>query len=822
MELLAPAGNQAALQAAFANGADAVYLGGQQFNARHSAANFSIDEIERAVDYARLRNKKIYLTMNTLIDNQEFLAALDYAYAFYTLGVDALIIQDLGLLTSLHKLLPQLPLHASTQMTVHNSPAAQWLQQEGVSRIVLAREMNLEEIKRVHQDTPGMEFEVFAHGALCFCYSGQCLFSSMVGGRSGNRGRCAQPCRLPYQLIADKGSEKQVIEAAGRYLLSPADLCAVEHLAQLKDAGVTSLKIEGRMKRAEYVAVVTSVYRQALDLLESHPEAAIDEVLRKKLHQIFNRTLTSGYLLPGQKVLSISRPNNRGVYLGRIISQNAGHLTIKLSDNVSLGDGLEVWVAQGKGPSAIVKAISLEGNAVTQAVRGQTVTIPVPGRAAPGDRVFKTHDQALIAEANASIQADEEFKIPVKMTIRLEEGQPLLLSLEDYSGHRVQVEGSSLAVPAQGQPLQEDTIMEKLGRLGGTPLVLEEYQLYYQGGLILPFSDLNDSRRRAVEQLLALIINRPGTNAEQRQHFREEARGLHRKGPRRRTAAPLLTIAVSTTEAARQGVEAGADRVYIALQGLRGYTASLEDIIALCRWGSQRGAEIIPALPRIQKTREVESWPGAKPAAIPGLLAGNLGAVNWSLRNGIPVHGDYGLNCFNQYTLDGLLSRGLNGVCLSPELNLEQLQGFRDLNCAELLVHGDLTLMVSESCPIEAARGGESCLNACTSAQFFLRDEKGYEFPVATDNKCRFYVFNSRRLCLLDDLERLWPLGLASLRIEAWRDSPTQIAETVAIYRRALVGLAQGKKVDLVLLRKVLQQKQGFSPTKGHLYRGVL
>ena len=213
MELLAPAGDWAALQAAFANGADAVYMGGQHFNARQYATNFSMEQIVKAVEYARLRGKKIYITFNTLIDNQEFPAALDYAYSLYLSGGDALIVQDLGLLNCLQELLPELPLHASTQMTVHNSEGARLLQEQGVARIVLAREMSLQEIKRMHQQVPGMELEVFVHGALCFCYSGQCLFSSLVGGRSGNRGRCAQPCRLPYQLLAGKYGRKQPVDA---------------------------------------------------------------------------------------------------------------------------------------------------------------------------------------------------------------------------------------------------------------------------------------------------------------------------------------------------------------------------------------------------------------------------------------------------------------------------------------------------------------------------------------------------------------------------------------------------------------------------------
>lgn len=825
MELLAPAGNWAALEAAFANGADAVYLGGRYFNARQSAANFSPAEIEKAVEYARLRDKKVYVTCNTLIDNGEFAAALDYAHSLYQSGVDAVIVQDLGLLTALRSLLPEWPIHASTQMTVHNSEAAVLLQEQGVSRIVLAREMTLAEIARIKQDTPGMEFEVFVHGALCFCYSGQCLFSSMVGGRSGNRGRCAQPCRMPYQLLADDGRGKKALAAAeGRYLLSPADLCLLEHLPGLQKAGVASLKIEGRMKRPEYVAVVTSVYRQALDLLPSGPDANVIAGLKKKLHQVFNRTLSTGYVIPGQQVLSINRPNNRGVYLGRVVSRDGGYITIKLSDTLALGDGLEVWVTQGKGPSSIVKAIDLNGMPVVRAGRGQVVAVPMAGRTAPGDRVFKTHDEELMKAAHASVQAARGFKIPINMTIRIQAGSPLELTLQDPAGHTVQVQGTTRAVAAHEQPLDEEVILEKLSRLGGTPFVLGEYHLEYAGNLILPYSDLNDCRRRAVEKLLALIYHRPGNDEKEQVHFKPYAPGKPLTAAvRRRIAPPLLTVAVGGIDAARQVVAAGADRVYIALNGFREQSHTLSQVLELCHWGKQRGAEIVPALPRIQEPGEIEAWQGLHSAAIPALLAGNLGALRWCQQQGLPSRSDYGLNCFNQYTLDWLLTRNISGVCLSPELNLEQLQSFRDLSAAELLVHGDLTLMVSQSCPIAALhqKDEHTCGQACLQGQYWLRDDKGYEFPVATDRQCRFYVFNSRRLCLLDELERLWCLGCESLRIEAWRESPDKAAETVAVYRKALQGLMQGKKVDLSLLRQVLQQKQGFAPTKGHLYRGV-
>jgi len=349
-ELLAPAGSWESLVAAVENGADAVYLGGKLFNARQSAGNFDQEELSRAVEFAHVRGVKVYVTVNILLDDQELPEAAGFLYSLQQCGADAAIVQDLGLARLARQVIPELPLHASTQMTTHNLPAALLLKEAGIDRVVLARELSLEAIKEIRQQG-GVEVEVFIHGALCVCYSGQCLMSSLIGGRSGNRGRCAQPCRLNYVLVDQHGRPLAEPGEVGDYLLSPRDLNLSEHLPDLIEAGITSFKIEGRMKRPEYVATVVRIYRELLDRAAVGGNFTVSPEATRDLAQIFNRDFSTGYFYgrPGRELMSYKRPNNRGVRLGRIkrFDRNTRLAEISLEEPLRVGDGIEVWVTEG-------------------------------------------------------------------------------------------------------------------------------------------------------------------------------------------------------------------------------------------------------------------------------------------------------------------------------------------------------------------------------------------------------------------------------------------------------------------------------------------
>jgi putative protease len=470
LEILAPAGSYDALIAAVENGADAVYLGGKQFSARASADNFGDLELENAVEYAHLRNVRIYVTVNILIDNSEIKDVMEYIKKLYNLGVDGIIVQDLGLLSLIRKLLPHMRLHASTQMTVHNLEGVKFLEGLGVKRVVISRELSLTEINSIAKQT-SLELEVFGHGALCVSYSGQCLMSSLIGTRSGNRGRCAQPCRMAYALVDKSGNEVES-KKIGAHLLSPKDLNTLELLPEICSSGIASLKLEGRMKRPEYVATVVQIYRQVLDRLKTNPENfCVSQEEHQKLAQIFNRDFTSGYLKgnPSRDLMSYKRPNNRGIRLGRIerIIDQGRLAEIKLDERLRIGDGVEIWVTKGGRQGYYVNEISRNGVQIDEAEKGDIVSVNIIGKPKVGDRVFKTHDITLIEKAQQSYLKPVK-NIPIDLNFQAKEGSPFTLEGLDDEGNSVLYTSTYIVARAKKHPATNETVLQQLSRLGGT------------------------------------------------------------------------------------------------------------------------------------------------------------------------------------------------------------------------------------------------------------------------------------------------------------------------------------------------------------------
>ena len=409
IELLAPAGSFDALKAAVEAGADAVYLAGEKFGARAYAENFAGEQMIKAVEFAHLRGVAVHVTVNTLIADAELDEFAEYLKFLRRANVDALLVQDLGAAALAKKFAPEIPLHASTQMTIHNAEGVKALAELGFSRAVLSRELTLDEIKKICRESP-IETEIFIHGALCVCWSGQCLMSSLIGGRSGNRGRCAQPCRLPYELVDASG--KNLLNA-GKYLLSPKDLNTLELLPQLIETGVSSLKIEGRMKRPEYVATVVKVYRDALDKNFSTPED------KRKLAQIFNRDFTTAYLEknPGKNLISDMKPNNRGVLIGRVVEVGRDKITLKLGEKLHAGDQIEIWIKVGGRVTFTVEDFDLRGDLCTIKTNAKGVRVH--------DRAFKIFDAELTAEARKYFTGAPVRKIAVVAEVAVKLGEPL-------------------------------------------------------------------------------------------------------------------------------------------------------------------------------------------------------------------------------------------------------------------------------------------------------------------------------------------------------------------------------------------------------------
>lgn len=838
-ELLAPAGSWESLVAAVENGADAVYLGGKSFNARQSAGNFDNREISRAVEYAHIRGVKVYVTVNIILDDRELTDAALFLHFLQQCGADAAIVQDLGLVRLAGKVIPELPLHASTQMTVHNLPTVLFLKEMGIGRVVLARELSLKAVENIVRHS-GVDIEVFVHGALCVCYSGQCLMSSLIGGRSGNRGRCAQPCRLQYVLVDRRGDALAEPQKVGNYLLSPRDLNLSEHLPDLIRAGITSFKIEGRMKRPEYVATVVRVYRNLLDRAFERGDFAVTLEEARDLAQIFNRDFTTGYFYgrPGRELMSYKRPNNRGVFLGRTkrFDKESRLTEISLEEPLRVGDGIEVWVTDGGRAAGEVSRILLAGKPVDRAPAGSIVQLDIPGRVFPGDRVFKTHDADLMERARASFTSPREIKkIPLVFKVTASKGQPLRVEVEDNCGFTGEAETTVPAKEALTRPLTFEYLKKQLSRLGKTPFEMAELRCHLDGQLMVPVSEINEARRIALA----------GLESKRAAAFRQDpvpdnifsnrlSAALSYKRSERLNAAgmPALSVTVTDLPSLEAAIEAGAGEVCFGGEQYRSKgRLSPEQICEGSKVCAEAGVRFILSSPRIMQDRDIDQFcrllEMVSGIHLDGVQVGNLGLISKVLEiAGKPVYADFPLNIFNLETVISLAEAGVSRVTLSPELTLEQVRRMIPFLPvpAEVIVHGALPLMVSEYCAVGSLldSGLKGCSSPCGGLGYGLKDRKGVVFPVELDQFCRMHIFNSCDLCLIEDIGTLAGAGVSVLRVEARREGAAYVRDVVGAYRSVLEMPRVRDEEKIASLKETLAKYsfQGF--TKGHYYRGVV
>ncbi|NLI12025.1 MAG: peptidase U32 [Peptococcaceae bacterium] len=838
-ELLAPAGSWESLVAAVENGADAVYLGGKSFNARQSAGNFDNVELARAVEYAHIRGVKVYVTVNILLDDRELPEAARFLYFLQQAGADAAIVQDLGLVKLARQVVPELPLHASTQMTVHNLPTVLFLKEAGIARVVLARELALTAVENIIRRS-GLAIEVFMHGALCVCYSGQCLMSSLIGGRSGNRGRCAQPCRLQYVLVDRQGKPLAEPRQVGSYLLSPRDLNLSEHVPGLIRAGISSFKIEGRMKRPEYVATVVRVYRELIDrALESGDYAVTPEEARE-LAQIFNRGFTTGYFYgrPGRDLMSYKRPNNRGVFLGRVkrFNRESGLVEIVLEEPLRAGDGIEVWVTEGGRSAGEVSRMYIAGKPVELAPAGTVVQLDVPGRVFPGDRVFKTHDAALMERARASFTSSRrQKKIPVVFTVTAKQGQPLLVEVEDDAGFAAAAQTEIPARAALNRPLTFAYLEKQLSRLGNTPFEMLGLKCRLDGQLMVPVSEINEARRKA----LAALANKRTAAVRQEpvpEHIfsrrLSESLAVETAAKPKAAGQPSLSVTVTDFECLKAAVTAGAGEVCFGMEQYRSRDRfSIDEIFKGSDFCARVGVSFVLASPRVIQDRDMDDYcrllEKVSKCHLGGVMVTSPGLIRKVTEiTGGPVLADFPLNIFNRAAASFLAGAGISRVALSPELTLEQISRLIPFLPvpAEVIVHGALPLMVSEYCAAGSLLGSgpPGCSSPCRGLSCGLKDRKGVVFPVEFDQFCRMHIFNSRDLCLIEDTGALAGAGAAVLRVEARRERAGYIRDVVRVYRTALDKFPTGNAADFTELKNILAKNspQGF--TKGHFYRGVI
>lgn len=768
VELLAPAGTYDAFLAAVENGADAIYLGGKLFNARANAANFEISELAEMVKYAHLRNVKIYLTMNTLLSDKELIEALDFAYEIYRIGIDGVIVQDLGLAKILHEYIPDLPLHASTQMTIYNLNGVKELEKLGFTRVVLARELSIDEIKYICDNT-SVEIEIFVHGALCVSYSGQCLMSSMIGDRSGNRGKCAQPCRLPYKLFEN---EKEI---SSGYLLSPKDLATIDLLKSLPN--IKSLKIEGRMKSPEYVATVVKTYRKYLDLaISSTPNFNVENEDKQNLKQIFNRGgFTTAYLenKQGKDMMCYEKPKHWGLYVGKVISYDGKrYITINNSEQLHIGDGIEIWNKSNNSPSTIISEIV--GNKIGR----------ITGNIRPGDLVYKTSDKELNMIAKESYSRGFKKRTNVDIQVSILANTPISLIINDYT-----YTSNIIAEAANNSALTKETITTQFSKIGNTPFNINTIDITLDDNLFLPVSVLNSIRRDALEEYSNYLlkdttkkINKiplsPISHEKNTSNLKEVSLFIHK----------LKQEHIKLT---------GADNFYFTFKD------AIKDLETILKFNGNKFI-VLPTITKNNYDKLIKTNIKELAEKVDGFVISNIGQLAYFKDIKTTLRANYTFNIFNSYTINKLKDYDFSHVTLSPELSAKQINELTNsqLN-TEYIVYGKTCVMTSEYCPVGSIIGGltkdKACSKACTSnKKYFLEDRMGIKFEVIPDNiDCQSTIYNSKITSIASK-----ELNISSIRIDVLDESIEEIN-------------------NIILIHKSGEKLQGNKYTNGHFNRPV-
>ena len=821
-ELLAPAGDWECARAAVENGADAIYFGLDRFNARMRAHNFTEADLPPLMEFLHRRGVRGYVTFNTLVFEPEIPEAAQYLRTIIAAGVDAVIVQDVGLCRLIRRLSPDFPIHASTQMTITSPAGVEFARGLGCQLVVLARECSLAEIEKIHASLdagggcPPIPLEVFVHGALCVAYSGQCLTSESLGGRSANRGECAQACRLPYDLWSDG---QPVPLGDRRYLLSPQDLSGLALLPQLARAGVASLKIEGRLKSPEYVANVTRVYRRALDRLagsstnppEAIPQGPPDQ--RYELEMAFSRGLHTGWLQgnDNQRLVHARFGKKRGVYLGEVTRVARSHLCLRLEGPLKPGDGVVFDAGQPEAEEEGGRVYEMRPGALAGETELRFGNDAVDfTRVNVGDKVWKTSDPELERRLRQSFEGDSvRFQRRLDYEVLGQIGEPLTLIARDELGHIARVSSSLVLAAAERQPLTDERLREQLGRLGGTPFRLGTLQSHIPVNALLPISELNRLRREVVSEVLSQrsrprhwILNEPAA-------VLDKVPSNLGTGERSAGAPSELTVLVRSLPQLEAAVGCGARTIYCELEDPKKYAAA----VRLARESTPcanadpqvaaggRPLEIWVAPPRIFKPGEEWILQQVRRSEADGYLV--RAHEHFRYFAGDRRLGDYTLNVANRLSADYVLHHcGLERVTASYDLNSSQLEALLAAGPAEQIevtIHQHLPMFHMEHCVfcafLSTGRDYRDCGRPCERHAVELRDRVGARHPLKADAGCRNTVFNSRAQTGAEYVSRMRALGARWFRVEFLNESPEEVRRTLAKYRQLLRGEITGAQL---------------------------
>jgi len=814
-ELLAPAGDWEAMRAAVANGADAVYFGLSAFNARHRAANFAIDDLPEVMQFLHAHNVRGYVAFNVLIFSDELPVAVDFVKRIARAGADAVIVQDLGLAKLISRIAPGLPVHGSTQMSLTEARGIEFVHRLGVSRVIVARELSLRDIEKITAATP-VPVEVFVHGALCVAYSGQCLTSEAMGGRSANRGQCAQACRLPYELWVDG----QMLDLGDKaYLLSPQDLAAYDLIDQLAGLRVAGLKVEGRLKSAHYVAATTQAYRLAIDAAAKHEKFTLPAMHKLDLEQSFSRGFTHGFLdgVNHQQLVHARFPKSRGTRLGTVVGKNQAGVIVELQQRVEVknGDGLvfdEGHPEQDEQGGRVFGVRPIKPNTVEICFGHGDINLPA---VAMGSIVWKTDDPHMRRRLEHSYSRDVVVKrLDIDVIVHAAIGGLLKIELIDTAGHRAAAQWEKPLEVSQKYPATLAMLRQQLDRLGDTPYQLRNVTMADGKPVppvMIPKSVLNDLRRQAVAELLKQREQAGRyaiSDADVLADLKSEISNLKFEisnpqsaiGNRQSAITPRLHVLIRNLNQLQSLLNwtppAGVDRglVYCEFEDIRNYP----DAVKLAH---AHGAQIALATIRIVKPGEEGLLRQVAAAAPDAILIRNLAALELYRQENpaIPLIADYSLNIANELTAGILAENGVQRMVPSYDLTWKQmatmLAGF-PAGYFEVVVHQHMPMFHMEHCVFAHALSNgkdfRDCGRPCEKHTVDLKDRSGVAHPLTADVGCRNTVYNGVAQSAAELIGRMQEIGIRDFRVEMLRESSDEAVDLLNRYARVMAGIDTG------------------------------